>query len=173
LHIACHSDVVTNLDFLEVLLEAGADPNTKNSEGLTPLMITISNSPSAAKFLLSWPTTAVHIANRSERTSFLSRVRFQISLSSRIGIPDNPTIRDEFLLQQWRVIEEMLVERGSHDTCTTSVKQGYGSGANAWSSDRKNNAWSSNMKKQVIFGGLAIFFVLLIEGYRKSSSVRS
>jgi rubredoxin len=39
------------------------------------------------------------------------------------------------------------------------VNQGYGLGANAWSSDTKNG---------VIFGGLAIFFALFIGGYGMS-----
>jgi rubredoxin len=39
------------------------------------------------------------------------------------------------------------------------VNQGYGLGANAWSSDTKNG---------VIFGGLAIFFILFIGGYGMS-----
>jgi ankyrin repeat protein len=38
LHRACFSHVVTNLDFVEHLLEAGADPNTRDHTGLIPLM---------------------------------------------------------------------------------------------------------------------------------------
>jgi hypothetical protein len=38
LHRACSSAVVTNLDFIELLLEAGADPNAQYPKGMTPLM---------------------------------------------------------------------------------------------------------------------------------------
>ena len=45
---------VTNLDFVELLLETGADPNAQDHLGLTPLMCTIEVAPGAAKFLLNW-----------------------------------------------------------------------------------------------------------------------
>jgi ankyrin repeat protein len=35
LHIACSGRNVTNLDFIELLLEEGADPNAQNSIGYT------------------------------------------------------------------------------------------------------------------------------------------
>jgi hypothetical protein len=35
---ACYAGNVTNLDFVEFLLEVGADPNTQDHLGLTPLM---------------------------------------------------------------------------------------------------------------------------------------
>jgi hypothetical protein len=113
LHMACHWVNVTNLDFVELLLEAGADPNTKSSQDLTPLMNTIPNAPGAAKFLLNWPTTDVNITARSG-ISFLAGVRQVITtLSDKSALPDNSEqIQDQFLLQQWRDIEEMLVERG-------------------------------------------------------------
>jgi hypothetical protein len=38
LHNACSWYNVTNLDFVELLLEAGADPNAQDHLGLTPLM---------------------------------------------------------------------------------------------------------------------------------------
>jgi hypothetical protein len=153
LHIACHSDVVTNLDFLEVLLEAGADPNTKNSGGLTPLIIATPDAPGAAKFLMNWPSTEVNITTRSG-ASFLAMVRSAItSLSVKFARPDSPEqVEHQFAIKQ--------LEMGSHDTCITAVNEGYGLGANAWSLDREKNAWSSDRKKQVIFGGLAIFLVL-------------
>jgi hypothetical protein len=66
---------VTNLDFVELLLETGADPNTQDRLGLSPLMYTTELAPSAAKFLLKWPnTTDVNITPRSEE-SFLATVR--------------------------------------------------------------------------------------------------
>jgi ankyrin repeat protein len=53
LHIACHSRSVTNLDFIQLLLEMGASPNVQNVlYGMTPVMPTIPMAPGAAKFLL-------------------------------------------------------------------------------------------------------------------------
>jgi hypothetical protein len=164
LHKTCNWTNVTNLDFVELLLEAGADPNAQDSLGLTPLMCTTPDAPGAAKFLLNWPTTDVNITNRSGQ-SFLAEVRLTITeFSDNISLPDNPNqIRDEFLLQQWRGIEAILVERGAHDTDITAVTQGNGLGASVWSSDAKY--W-------VVFGGLAIF-CLLIRGYEMSLTTRS
>jgi ankyrin repeat protein len=114
---------VTNLDFVELLLEAGANPNAQDQEGLTPLMWSIPTSPGAAKFLLKWPTTDANITNRSKE-SFLARVRLTITFYfDKVARPDNPDrIQDEFLLQQWRKIEEILVERGAADTGITNVE---------------------------------------------------
>jgi hypothetical protein len=117
LHEACSAINVTNLDFVELLLKKGADPNAQNPLGLTPLWCTIPHAPGAAKFLLNWPATNVDITSRSG-ASFLARVRSLITyLSDQIALPDNPEqIQTQFLLQQWREIEEMLVERGAIDT---------------------------------------------------------
>jgi hypothetical protein len=57
LHVACLADNVTNLDFLDLLLEEGADPNDQDYLGRTPLMVTTKLAPIAAKFLLYWLTT--------------------------------------------------------------------------------------------------------------------
>jgi hypothetical protein len=113
LHSACSGGSVTNLDFIELLLKAGADPNYQNHAGMTPLMMTTPYAPGAAKFLLNWPTTDVHITI-SNGASFKDFVRKCImDLSTEIALPDNPDkLQQQFLLQQWRDIEGMLVARG-------------------------------------------------------------
>jgi ankyrin repeat protein len=109
LHNACYIENVTNLDFVELLLEKGADPNARDPQGLTPLMYSTPDAPGAAKFLLKWPTTDANITTRSG-TSFLALVRKNVEHFS--SNPDG--VQNQFLLLQWREIEEMLVERGSH-----------------------------------------------------------
>jgi ankyrin repeat protein len=88
LHRACFSGNVTNLDFVEYLLEVGADPNAQDRSGRTPLLYTTPDAPGAAKFLLNWPTTDVNITTQSGE-SFLAKVRstitfFQTQLHSLI-----------------------------------------------------------------------------------------
>jgi hypothetical protein len=80
-------------------------------------MCTIRLTPGAAKFLLSWPTTDFNIATRSG-ASFLARVRNAVKyFSGKVALPDNPEhIQRQFLLRQWREIEEMLAKKGAHDT---------------------------------------------------------
>jgi hypothetical protein len=108
---------VTNLDFVEFLLKAGADPNSQEHRGKTPLMCTTPAAPGAAKFLMNWPATNVNItAGPGVGVSFLDLVRLAITdISEEMPHPVNSEqIPRQFLLQQWREIEEMLVERGAH-----------------------------------------------------------
>jgi hypothetical protein len=123
LHSACYAGNVTNLDFVEFLLKAGADPNAQDFQGATPLMSTIPYAPSAAKFLLNWPNIDVNIISRSG-ASFLARVREAVKcFSEAFVLPDNPNkVRDKFLHKQWRDIEQMLVERGAHDTGVSVIE---------------------------------------------------
>jgi hypothetical protein len=123
LHKACHLVTVTNLDYVELLLEAGANPNAQDHLGLTPLMCTTEFAPGAAKFLLNWPTTDVNLTTRSG-ASFLARVRNTVKyFSKKVARPDNPEkFQHQFLLQQWREIEEMLVKREAVDTGITAFE---------------------------------------------------
>jgi hypothetical protein len=117
LHNACHGVNVTNLDFVELLLEEGADSNEQDYMGRTPLMYTAPDAPGAANFMLNWPTTDANITSRSGE-SFLAGLRLSVKyFSNQIALPDNPEkIQHQFLLQQWREIEEMLAERGAPNT---------------------------------------------------------
>jgi hypothetical protein len=112
LHWACNAGVVTNLDMIEFLLVEGADPNAQILSGKTPLMCTVELSPGAAKFLLNWPTTDASITMRSG-PSFVAAVKKAVEVfSDKVAFPGNlDQVQHKFLLQQWRDIEEMLVER--------------------------------------------------------------
>jgi hypothetical protein len=82
---------VTNLDFVDFLLEEGADPNAQDHVGWTPLMYGIPDGPGAAKFLLNWPTTDANMLCQS-RESFLAKVRSAIAdLYERAVRPDIPS----------------------------------------------------------------------------------
>jgi hypothetical protein len=85
-------------------------------------MYTMPDAPGAAKFLLNWPTTDANITIRSG-ASFLTGVRSLITaFSDKVAYPDNhDKLQDQFVLQQWREIEEMLVERGAIDTDTLEL----------------------------------------------------
>jgi hypothetical protein len=116
LHTACFSGSVTNLDFIELLLDEGSDPNAQHQFGMTPLMVTTKLAPTAAKLMLHWPTTDVNIANY-DGESFLAKVRKTIdALSMAVTFPDNPElVQHQFVLQQWRDVEEMMVQMIAHD----------------------------------------------------------
>jgi hypothetical protein len=115
LNIACNSDMVVNLEFIYLLLQHGADPNAAH-QGRTPLTRTIKWAPSAAKVLIEWPTTNVNIVNQSG-VSMLALVRELIlKIVATVDTNhENPRIRaqDVFLLEQWREVENMLVEKGA------------------------------------------------------------
>jgi hypothetical protein len=124
LHKACCAFIVTNLDFIELLLKKSADPNAQDHRGVTPLMFTARFAPGAAKFLLNWPATDANLTSRSG-ASFLAMVRADVKyFSDQIARPDNPErIQHQFLLRQWREIEEMLVERGAVDTGIDTLEE--------------------------------------------------
>jgi hypothetical protein len=117
LHRACSSSFVTNLDFVELLLEAGANPNAQDHTGLIPFLFTAPDAPGAAKFLLNWPATDANITSRSGQ-SFHDAIRSALEyFSDKVALPDNPEmVQHQFAIQQWREIEEILVGRGAADT---------------------------------------------------------
>jgi hypothetical protein len=116
LHFACRSGTTTNLDFIQLLLENGSDPNAQDHKGLTPLMHTLKLAPGAAKCLLEWPTTDVNIPAPSG-VSFLGKVRETAAILSNTDLA-----RFQFLFRQWCEIEEMLVERQAVDTGITAME---------------------------------------------------
>jgi ankyrin repeat protein len=85
---------VTNLDFVEYLLEVGADPNAQD-RGTTPLMGTI--LPRCAK-LPNWPTTDANIPLDQE--SFLAIVGI-IFCIDEVAPAITPTRSKSTVLQQW------------------------------------------------------------------------
>jgi hypothetical protein len=121
LNSACYGGSVTNLDFVELLLKEGADPN-RDHRGLTALLWTIPDAPGAAKFLLNWPTTDVNITTRSGASLLATVRRYIDAYTAEISLRDDPDqVQDQFKLHQWREVEEMLVERGAHDTGITGM----------------------------------------------------
>jgi hypothetical protein len=125
LYNTCTGGNVTNLDFVQLLLKEGADPNAQDHLGMTPLMYTVPEAPGAAKFLLNWPTTDATITTQSG-ASFLARARSAITAcSDAIALHDNPSrVHHQLLLQHWREIEEMLGERGARDTGIAAIEEG-------------------------------------------------
>jgi hypothetical protein len=121
LHCACHAGTTTNLDFIQLLLENGAEPNAQDNLGETPLMYTLRLAPGAAEFLLEWPTTDVNIMDRSG-VSFPAGVHWAVQhFSNQVALPVNANRAQlQYLLQQWCEIENMLVEREAVDTGITS-----------------------------------------------------
>jgi ankyrin repeat protein len=88
---ACSSCNVTNLDLVELLLKAGADPNSQDDLGTIPMMRTIPNAPGAAKLLLHWLTTDFSISTRSGGSFRLARLRKAAKyFAYKVARPNNP-----------------------------------------------------------------------------------
>jgi hypothetical protein len=111
LHHACYSDITINLGFIQILLEAGADPNVQDQWGQTPLVHSLMYAPTAAKFVLEWPTTDLDVTQRDGLT-FANLVRLTIGdISEMLDDDSNDPIKYNALLQQWREVEAMLDEK--------------------------------------------------------------
>jgi hypothetical protein len=72
-----------------------------------------------AKFLLNWPTTDAILPLGPE---VLQSGVGMLEYCSKVALPDSPDTVQTTRAQQWREIEEMLVERRNTDTGTTEYE---------------------------------------------------
>jgi hypothetical protein len=112
LHHACSSGICTNLDFIQLLLDHGANPNAKDSDGNTPLHYTYPDAPGAAKFLLTYSNKTDPDILTNDGRSFLAVVRSGIAKGAeKARLP-----QQLFLLKQLQEVEQLLNERGALDS---------------------------------------------------------
>lgn len=71
LHRACDSKRITNLDYIQFLLDHGADPNVQNSLGETPLMMSMSMACVAANFVVEYFDENSELGNTGNNTHIL------------------------------------------------------------------------------------------------------
>jgi hypothetical protein len=118
LHTACSTWNCTNLDFIQLLLDNGANPNAKDSAGTTSLHYIGPNAPGAAKFLLTYSDKTDPDIHTKDGKSFLARVRSAIAEGTYIArLPHNVESKKVlFQVKQWEEVEEFLVERGALDS---------------------------------------------------------
>jgi hypothetical protein len=105
------------LAFIQLLVENGADPNAQDQYGETPFLRTIPYSPAVAKVLLERHSTDVNVTT-DKGFSFLAAIRLYVNSEKLTRFPnsDHPeVVKVRFVLQQWRVIEEIPVEKGAVD----------------------------------------------------------
>jgi hypothetical protein len=121
LHGACSGANCTNLDYIQLLLDHGANPNAKNGDGETPLHWTMGNAPGAAKFLLTYSNKTDPDILMNDGRSFLAMVRTglgkctaYIRLAAIDPLPEKE--KHLFLVKQWKEVEKLLVERGALDS---------------------------------------------------------
>ena len=138
LHLACSTRNATNLDFIKLLLDSGADPNFRDSSGATPIMWTLPCSAGAAKFLLEYVGDDIDLnimespSSLSTRsgTSFLAQVRRAILNEREYIFIDAPKDHKEqaksgYLIGQFRQLEEMLVARGALEIRSPAAELEY------------------------------------------------
>jgi hypothetical protein len=118
LHPVCSGENCTNLDFIQLLLDHGANPNEKDSDGETPLHSTIIYAPGAAKFLLTYSNKTDPDILTNDGRSFLAMVRNTIVRASfKAKLSNNPHPEKLlFVVKQWEEVEKLLVERGALDS---------------------------------------------------------
>jgi hypothetical protein len=118
LHNACFSGNCTILDYIQLILDHGANPNAKYIDGLTPIHYTYSNAPGAAKFLLTYSNKTDPDILPSDGRSFLAVVRSSIAEGkAEARLRDNPEKEKQlFLVKQWEEVEKLLFERGDLDS---------------------------------------------------------
>jgi hypothetical protein len=118
LHVACFSGYCTNLDYIQLLLDHGANPNAKDSKGATPLQYTLPAAPGAAKCLLTYSDKTDPDIDMNDGRSFLFMVRCAIAeCTSEARLPNNlEKERLLFVLKQWEEVETLLIERGALDS---------------------------------------------------------
>jgi hypothetical protein len=118
LHHACSGRSCTNLDFIQLLLDHGANPNAKNSKGETPLHYTKSTAPGAAKFLLTYSDKTDPDIDMNDGRSFLNVVRCAIADGTAEARLLNNQEKKKllFVLKQWEEVETLLIERGALDS---------------------------------------------------------
>jgi hypothetical protein len=117
-HNACYSGNCTNLDYIQLLLDHGANPNAKDSAGQTPLHCTVPGAPGAAKFLLTYSDKTDPDILTNDGRSFLFMVRYAIAeCTSEARLPRNPHSEILFFqMKQLQEVENLLVERGALDS---------------------------------------------------------
>ena len=133
LFFACSSRRCTNLDFIQLLLEHGANPNQQDIYGHTPLMNTIEMSVSAAIFMLAFEhENAVRVdvnIHANDGKTMLGLLRKSIATNTRqretvvltggaSPVSDKAwatTVPYDNLLTQFHEMESLLVGRGAEE----------------------------------------------------------
>lgn len=121
LHRACHSGAVTNLSFIRLLLENGANPNAPSApQGETPLMHTLECAMPAAKLLFTFPSIApidvnVRSANGSTFLGGVCASASKLKLCLAMGPPSSQKAKIKLMLKQLNQVEEILVGKAAED----------------------------------------------------------